>query len=87
MKNLDNRTKMEIVTGLLVFDEMNVWYDNDNKKFIVTPDAMLVNQKQNREFIGKYHQKDFFKDSKERKELEEAYHIAIRPLYAKTFDF
>lgn len=87
MKYLDSRTKMEVVTTLLVYDEVTVWYYNDTRKFEVTPHAMLTNQKQNRELVGKYHQKDLFKDSQERNELEEAYEKAMRPLFTKTFDF
>ena len=87
MKYLDSKAKMEVVTTLMMFDEVYVWYDNTFKKFEVTPNIMLTSEKQNREFVGTYYQKDFFKDSQEINELQEAYEKAMRPLFTKTFDF
>lgn len=87
MKYLDSKAKMEVLTTLMVFDEVYVWYDNTFKKFEVTSNMMLVSEKQNKEFVAKYYQKDFYKDSQELNELYEAYEKAIRPIYAKTFDF
>ena len=83
---LSQEAKLEVVTTLLYYDEVTVWYHNDTRQFEVTPHAMLTSEKQNKTLIGKYTQKEFFKDNTERHQLQEAHETAIRPLYAKTFE-
>ena len=83
---LSNEAKLEVVKTLLVYDEVTVWYHNDTRKFEVTPHAMLTSTQENKTFIRKFTQKDFFKDNAERDQLQHAYEQAVRPLYAKTFD-
>lgn len=83
---LSNEAKLEVIKTLLVFDDVTVWYHNDKKKFEVTPHSMLTSSKEDKTLIGKYNQKDIFKNKQERDELGDQYEKAMRPLYAKTFE-